>query len=244
MGPPRYIQNLDTMKKINIKQTTLASVLALGLAISASAQSMQNSPATPPDPAVVDSGPGLVGTNYAELGFGYQKQEGSPADLHEYEFISNANVYRSGVVGADVNFTFSHLDGAAGGSNDRRDEALLGFTGFVSEPWGKPFLTADAGYAWEHAANASRRSFAYTGIAGVEFQVLRNLALAPFIEYQAEPHLYNHGLPLANMPDHLVDYGVKATLRITHAWNASLTADLDQHSARDWGLLGGVSYHF
>jgi len=232
------------MKKTTITQTSLICVLALGLVISASAQAVQTSPAAPPDPAAVDSGPGLVGTNYAELGFGYQRQEGSPSGLHDFGFLSNANVYRDGQLGADVNFAYDYLEGAANGYSDRRAEAQFGLTGFLLETWGRPFLTADAGMAWERAADASRKSIAYTGIGGIEFQVLRNLALAPFIEYQAEPHLYNHGLPWANFPDHLLDYGVKATYRITQSWNVSLTADLDQHSASDWGLRAGLSYRF
>jgi hypothetical protein len=234
------------MKKTTLIQTSLASVLALGMAISASAQTMQAPAAGTPEPDTtpVAYGPGLVGTNYSELSFGYQRQEGSPSDLRDYEFVSNGNVYRNGTVGADANFTYDYLDGSANGFSDHRDEAQLGMTGYLQETWGKPFITADAGMAWERAADVSRKSFAYTGIGGVEFQVLRNLALTPFIEYQAEPHLYDHGVPLANLEDHLVDYGVKATYRFTQAWNASLTADLDQHSEKDWGLRGGVSYRW
>jgi hypothetical protein len=234
------------MKKITLIQTSLASVLALGMAISASAQTMQAPAAgtSEPDTTPVAIGPGLVGTNYSELSFGYQRQEGSPSDLRDYEFVSNGNVYRNGSVGADANFTYDYLDGSANGYSDHRDEAQLGMTGYLQETWGKPFITVDAGMAWERAADVSRKSFAYTGIGGVEFQVLRNLALAPFIEYQAEPHLYDHGLPLANLEDHLFDYGVKATYRFTPSWNASLTADLDQHSEKDWGLRGGVSYRW
>lgn len=236
------------MKKINIKQTTLLSVLTLGLALAASAQDVQTttnaSSTAPTTPLSVDPGPGLVGTNYAQLSFGYQKQDAAPSILRDYELISNGNVYKQGMWGADANFTYDYVDGSAYGYNDRRDEAQLGLTGFMLQSWGKPFLTADAGYAWQRAGDVSRKSFAYTGIAGIEFEVLRDLALTPFIEYQAEPHLYNHGLPIANMDNHLFDYGVKATYRITRNWNASLSADLDQHSERDWGLTGGVSYHF
>jgi hypothetical protein len=90
----------------------------------------------------------------------------------------------------------------------------------------------------------SRKGLAYSLTGGVEFQVLKNLELSPFVEYQAEPHLYNHGAPEASMPDHVFDYGVKATYRLTKEWKASLTADLDQHSGRDWGLRAGVSYNF
>jgi opacity protein-like surface antigen len=238
------------MKKINIKKNSLLSVLALGLVLSASAQEVQNTTSTtttspaPSEPVAIDPGPGLVGTNYSELSFGYEKQEGAPSILRDYEFVSNGNVYRQGMWGADANFTYDYLDGSASGFSDRRDEAQLGITGFMMQTWGKPFLTVDAGYAWERADDVSRKSFAYTGIAGIEFQVLRNLALSPFIEYQAEPHLYNHDLPIANFEDHLFDYGVKATYRFSRNWNASLSADLDQHSDRDWGLRAGVSYHF
>jgi hypothetical protein len=234
------------MKKTNLIQTSLAAALALGLAISATAQTMQAPAASASDPttATVSPGPGLVGTNYSELSFGYQRQEGSPSDLRDYEFVSNGNVYRNGTVGADANFTYDYLDGSAYGFSDHRDVAQLGLTGFLQETWGKPFITGDAGMAWERAADVSRKSFAYSGIGGVEFEVLRNLALTPFIEYQAEPHLYNHELPWANLEDHLIDYGVKATLSLTQSWNTSLTADLDQHSEKDWGLRGGVSYRW
>jgi hypothetical protein len=238
------------MKKTNIKQTSLLGVIALGLVLTASAQEVQNTTVTPAasnaptEPVAIDPGPGLVGTNYSELGFGYQKQEGAPSVLRDYEFISNGNVYRQGMWGADANFTYDYLNGSAYGFSDRREEAQLGLTGFMLESWGKPFLTVDAGYAWQRAADVSRKSFAYTGIAGIEFQVLRDLALSPFVEYQAEPHLYNHEVPAANFDNHLFDYGVKATYRIDRSWNVSLSADLDQHSDRDWGLRAGATYHF
>jgi hypothetical protein len=229
------------MKKTNTTQTCLLTLLTLGLALSASAQAVQS---TSPAATAVDPGPGLVGTNYSELSFGYQRQRGDPADLRDYEFVSNGSVYREGVLGADINFTYDYLDGSANGFRDYRQEVLLGFTGFLLQSWGKPFVTVDGGMAWERAAGAGRKGFAYATTAGVEFQVLRDLAISPFIEYQAEPHLYNHGLPLANLPDHLVDSGAKATYRITRQWSASLTADVDQHSYRDWGLRAGASYHF
>ena len=238
------------MKKITITQTSLLSLLALGLALSASAQETQttttttSSEMTSSAPVATDPGPGLVGTNYAELSFGYQKQEAEPTALRDYEFVSNGNVYRNGMLGADAVFTYDYIDGSAYGFDDRRDLAQLGLTGFLLESWGKPFITGEAGYAWQRAGDVSRKSFAYTGIAGIEFQVLRNLALSPFIEYQAEPHLYDHGAPIDNLYNHLIDYGVKATYRFTRNWNASLSADLDQHSEKDWGLKGGVSYHF
>ena len=117
-------------------------------------------------------------------------------------------------------------------------------TGYMTQSWGTPFLTGDAGMAWQRAGGVSRKSFAYSGIAGIQFQILRDLALSPFLQYEAEPHLYNHDPAVANFPDHVLDGGVKATYRITRSWNASLTASLDQYNSRDLGFRGGVSYRF
>jgi hypothetical protein len=232
------------MKTKNLKLHRLLSILSLGVALSASAQSMQYSPAaTPPDPASVDPGPGLVGLSSTELSVGYQRQEGAPRDLRDFQFISTGPAYTEGIAGITGNFRYDYLAGSANGYSDHRNEAQLGGTGFLMEPWGKPFLTADAGMAWQVAGGASRKGFAYTLDAGVEFQVTRDLDLSPFVEYQAEPHLYDHS-PLADFPDHLMDFGVKATYRLAGMWRASLSADIDQHSARDVGLRAGLAYRF
>lgn len=229
------------MKTTNIRTACLLSVLALGGALSASAQSQ---PAAAADTTVVDPGPGLVGTNYSELSFGYQREAGTPGAVRDYELVSNGAFYREGIWGADANFTYDYTDAAAAGFSDRRNEAQFGMTGFMTQSWGTPFLTGDAGMAWEHVGGVSRKSVAYTAVAGVQFEVMRNLALSPFLQYDGEPHLYNHTPAVANFPDHVLEGGVKATYRISRAWNVSLTASLDQYNSRDVGLRGGLSYHF
>jgi len=233
------------MNKTNLSRLTLLSALALGAPLFASAQAVQNTPApATPDTAVFDSSPGLIGTNYAELSYGYQHEHDAPTDLHQYEFLSNTSAYRTSVYGVDGNFLYQHTDGGADGYSDTRDQLEMGGTAFLNEVWGKPFFTAGAGMAWQRAGGISRKGFVYDLQGGVEFAVLRDLALTPFVGYEALPHLYNHERPYADFPDHTFDYGVKATYRITRDWKASLTATLDQYSGRDWGLRGGVSYRF
>jgi opacity protein-like surface antigen len=229
------------MKTTNIKTTCLLSVLMLGAAVSASAQT---SLTATPDPVTIDPGPGLVGTDYTELSFGYQKQSGTPSDLRDYEFISNGASYRQGIWGADANFKYDFTQAGAAGFDDRRNEAQFGATGYMTQSWGKPFLTGDLGMAWEHVGGTSRKSVAYTVDAGVQFEVLKNLVVSPYIEYDGEPHLYNHAPAVANFPDHVIDLGVKATYRITRHWNASLGASVDQYSGEDLGARAGVSYRF
>ena len=165
------------MNKPTIKQSSLLAALTLGLALSSSAQSMQDSANVPPSPAAAVPGPGLVGTNYSEFSFGYQRQEGAPKDLRDFELTSNGSVFKNDTVGLDANFVYDYLYGNSYGFNDHRNEAQLGLTGFLMETWGKPFVTADAGMAWQDAGGASQRGFGYTATGGVEFQVLKNLAL-------------------------------------------------------------------
>ncbi len=218
----------------------------LGMSAFASAQSMSNTPSNqpPPSPAVAEAAFGLVGDNYTELDFGYQKQREEPDILRDYGLIINKSLLREGMWGTDGNLSYDYLAGYAGGLQDRRDEAQAGLTEYVLEGWGKPFVTADGGYAWERAGNVSKRSFAYTLTGGVEFSVLQNFALTPFAEYQAEPSLTNGDLPLAHMPDHLWTYGVKATYWLSREWSASLTGDFDQYNRNDLGYKVGVTCHF
>jgi hypothetical protein len=245
-----YPKKTYTMKKIKIEQTLLGAALALGVAVSASAQSASSAAAAPPGTPVVSSplpaipGDGLLGNNYSEVDFGYLKEDRSPQILHDYDFTYNQAVLKEGAWGTDGNFSYDYLTGSAGGFHDYRDEAQLGLTEYMLEGWGKPFVTADAGYAWQHAGGVSRRSFADTFTGGVEFSVLGNLALTPFVEYQAEPHLYNHEAPVANFPDHLWEYGVKATYRLNREWSTSLAVDMDQYNRNDLGYRAGLSYHF
>jgi hypothetical protein len=233
------------MKLTHLSKLTLLAACALASPVFAAAQTAPSSaPAPLADATVADTSPGLIGTNYAELSFGYQHEHSSPSDLKEYEFLSNTSAYRTSDFGVDGNFLYQHTNAGAAGFDDNRDQLELGGTAFLNEIWGKPFVSADAGMAWERVGGVSRKGFVYDLQGGVEFAVLRDLALTPFVGYEALPHLYNHERPDADFPDHTLDFGVKATYRITRDWKASLTLSQDQYSRHDLGLRGGISYRF
>jgi len=229
------------MKKTNVNKTCLVSVFALCLAASAYAQAAQEPSGAPPS---AGPDPGLVGNSYSEASLGYQKQEFLPYALRDYGFVTNGSALKEGAWGLDGNLAFDYLYGEAVGVYDHVDNAEAGLTNFIVQSWGRPFITTDAGYAWERAGDVSRRSFAYTLTGGVEFEVLRNLALAPYVDYEAEPHLYNHEVPVASLPDHLTTYGVKAMVRLADKWRASVGLDVDQYSGSDLGYRAGISYAF
>ncbi len=229
------------MKKITLEPICLLAVLALGAAAPASAQTLSSAAADSPSAIRPDSTYGLVGDTYSAVTLGFQKQQGAPGLLHDYEFVYNKALHKQGNWGIDGNLTYDYLTGSAFGVHDHRNLAEGGFTAYALEPLGKPFVTADAGGTWERWGNVSRKEFVYTLTAGVEVPLVRNLVLTPFAEYQAEP---NHVGPPIGFSDHVWNYGVKATCRITSQWSASVTGSLDQYNRNDFGYRLGVDYHF
>jgi len=143
---------------MNIKKTSILSVLILGAAISASAQS---EPVTNTAPAAIDPGPGLIGTNYTELGFGYQNKTGLPGNLRDYNFTSNAAVFREGIWGADANFKYDFTDAGGAGFSDRRNEALFGLTGRSRA--GAPAVAGVRFRCWRPAAPPRHRRCSTAG---------------------------------------------------------------------------------
>jgi hypothetical protein len=232
------------MKKIKIKSTVLLAACACGLAVSASAQSAPGSYGMPPNPAAAGSSYGLIGDTYSEVDLGYLKQAGAPKVSHDYDFTYNEAVLKSAGWGLDTNLAYDYLSGSASGLHDYRNELQAGATAYLWQGWGKPFVTADAGQAWDRVAGVDGKSFVYTFTGGVEFQTTRDLVLTPFVEYQAAPWLDNRAPAVANFPSHAWDYGVKASYRFAPQWAVSLAADMDQYNRNDLGYRAGLSYHF
>jgi len=212
------------------------------VAISASAQAQPAAGGAPP--TATGQNYGLIGATYSEVDLGYLRQDDAPKVSHDYDFIYNQAFLRTAGGGLDGNLTYDFLTGSALGLHDYRNELQAGVTAYLSPSWGKPFVTADAGQAWERVAGMDSKSLVYTFTGGVEFQVAPAVVLTPFVEYQAEPWLDNHAPALGNLPTHDWDYGVKATYRFTPQWGASLGVAMDQYNRNDLGYRAGLSYHF
>lgn len=226
------------MKKTTTEKTLIAAALALGLAVSASAQQAQSAP-----PAQ-DAGSGLIGTSYSEFSVGYQKQEAMPDVLHDYNLFVNGALLKEGSMGLDANFSYDYASASALGFHDYRNDFLVGATGYLAESWGKPFITADAGLVTQQTAGTTSNALGYTFTGGVEVPIVHDLFLTPFVSYIGDPHLQDHDPVNALLPNYTWYYGIKATYRISREWSASLSAQLDQHSSNDFGFRAGVSYNF
>ena len=229
------------MKKTNTEKTLLAAALALGLAAGASAQQAQ--PAQPAQPEAF-SAAGLIGTNYAELSAGYQKQDATPGVLHDYGLLLNQSVVRDGSFGFDGNFSYDYLTAGAAGLHDYRNSIMMGATAYLVEGWGKPFVTADAGLVTQQTAGSTSNALGYNLTGGIEVPVTDAFFVTPFATYEGDPHLQDHAPAVATLPNYIWYYGAKATYRFTRQWSVSLAAQLDQHNVDDLGLRAAIGYRF
>jgi hypothetical protein len=229
------------MKKTKIETTIRMAILAAAVSARAWAQPAAGAPTAP-----LDQQPsyGLLGDTYFEFDAGYQSNASAHGVLHDYGITSNANIEKGTGWGIDGNFNYDYLTGSAYGFHDYRNTPEFGVTTYLAESWGRPFVNGNFGWAWERDGGQSQNSYAYAGVAGVEFQVLKAFVLTPFIEYQAEPNIHINSAYPGDLPNHLWDTGLKGTYRFTQQLSASLTVDVDQHKASDLGYKLGVAYHF
>jgi hypothetical protein len=232
------------MKKTKIESTIRLAAFAAALTVSAWAQSGPVGSGNPASPHDQDPSYGQLGDSYFEFDAGYQSNASSPGALHDYGIVSNTNLEKGNDWGIDGNFNYDYLTGGAYGFHDYRNEPQFGVTTYLSQFWGRPFVNGDFGWAWERDGGESHNSYAYTGMAGIEFQVLKPFVLTPFVEYQAEPNMHIDSPSAGDLPNHLWDTGVKGTYRLTQQLSASLGVDLDQYKASDWGYKAGVAFHF
>jgi hypothetical protein len=223
-----------------IKLILLSAFALCGAAISASAQDAMKSPQ--PTNQSLDSGYGLLGTNYYGADFGYVNHtSSSPSIYHDYDAELNQNVHQQGILGVDATVSYDYLKGT--GANDlwtRRQQVALGLTGYVIQPWGKPFVSVGTGWDWDRSGGRYSNSYMYNFATGVEFQILRPLVFTPFVSYEATPRLDTNPATALNRFE--ANYGGKFTYRLDHNWGVSLGASADRD--RDLTYKAGVQFHY
>ena len=201
-------------------------VAALGLAVSASAQSgiNTNTPSTTaPSDLSTTSGAngGLLGQDYTGIEFGYTHHvDGPPSILHRYGFIANrpATPLSSGV-NIDGMFKYNYTTGSDSGLHAWQHDALIGARGYLNSGTIKPYVEGNAGWAWTNNNFHSKNdSFSYLLGAGAEFQVGPRWSLTPYVNYEEMPHFHSHTWT----------YGGKAAFRLAQAWSMVIGGEFDE----------------
>lgn len=208
----------------------LAGALALLTASSARAQTPLA--AQPPGPA--DAGQGLLGQDFAGFEAAYIRHNGgAPAADRDCGFVYNKGVF----AGLDATASWDWLTGGAHGDRDWREQALFGATGYLVQPWGRPFAQAEAGWAWDRFNLINRNGFSDRFTAGIEFQPAGTLSLAPYARYEEW-----HRQQAPGWGDHAWDFGLKAACRLSGRWSLTVDPQIDQF--RNLTYAAGLVFRF
>ena len=218
------MKNTLTLKLIS------ALAVTLGSAWGASAQT------------TTESTYGLLGSTYVGANFGYTHDtDGGPSVLHDYGVTYNQSVFYQEATGIDLTAGYDTLSGSKSGETTHRQAIDLGLTGYLTQPWGKPFVSGVLGWDWQRSNGQGSHSLAYTLSTGVEFQLLKSLVLTPEVSYVGTPRLVT-ARSAGNLPNFDWTYGAAFTYRIERNWSTSLGAYADRD--RSLTYKAGVSYHF
>ena len=222
--------------KTSLKHLLVATA-ALGLIGPASAQQAPE-PATPISTSLTAAGAstmqddryGLLGEDYTGVRFGYVHHTAAPPRaLHRYGFVSN----RPLAPGLDTAFNYDYRTGGANGNDYWWHDTGITVAGYLASLGEvKPFLAGNAGWQWRNLGGVRSNGFAYTAGTGAEIRLARQLAVAPYVDYQEVPHFNEHAWT----------YGANGTYRFARDWSGLLGAELDEH--HNLGYTLGMNRHF
>jgi hypothetical protein len=200
----------------------LTAAAVLSLTLTAFAGGDETTPAGP-----APGRTGLLGETYAGLSYRYVDLNGTSGHADDYRFDYNAPIK----TGLDGLLSYDWTDT---GSANRQQSLLAGLRAFCPDlAWGRPFVEAGAGYAWEKTAGAKDNSFLWQVGAGAEFQVAPAVSVTPFVKYADAPSLTSKGR---------WDYGVKANYWVDRQW--SVTVGLDRDDDSNTGFMVGTNFRF
>ncbi len=217
------------MKNVtSFKTLILAAAASLGLALAAVAS---DDPMTSA-PVRSDAGSrGLLGQNYAHLGYNYVDIHHSGVDANSYDFDLNQGI-REGV-DTLLEYNYTRSEPFLGGHASWQS-ILAGARAYSRFNGVKPYAEAGLGWAWASApVFGNDNSFAWFAGVGVECTVAPDVTVTPFIRYSDATGIDDSDS---------WDYGVKGNYWINPTVAISGTVSINNDS--DWTFGAGVNFHF
>ena len=218
--------------KNHVSTKTLV-LIACTLGLSAAAFASEDAATLPVASATTaqTDGHGLLGQNYATLGYSYVDYHGTILNGHSFDFGLNQNLTEG--VDAILGCGYLSTDKVNGGGASA--QAIdMGVRAFTAIGGLKPYVAAGLGWEWAKAPLGYRANYAtYFLSTGAEFQVARDFSVTPFVSY-ADATKRSVG--------RRVDYGVKVNYWISE--HVGLTAAISRDNSRDMQYNFGVSFRY
>lgn len=214
-------------KKITTEITRKIILLAaaLGLASSALAQGTGTSD------SAAETGKGLLGQSYVNLGYTYTDLHQSSVNYQGLNFDYNQPLN----TGFDLNLNLGDARSSTYFGSRGRQQTIgasaVAFTPGLS--WGRPFISVSGGWIWTKYAGVSDNSFLYGLQTGVEFQATKELSITPYVGYTDAT---------AMRIDNKWGYGVKANYWLTSQWG--VTAGIGRDNQVNTSYSIGTTFRF
>ncbi|MES1194635.1 MAG: hypothetical protein ABUL65_01990 [Opitutus sp.] len=213
-----------------LKYLFLSAAAALALAVSARADTPLE--ATPLE-ATTPIHQGLLGQQYASLTYSYINLDRSPVNADNFEFAVNQplNTGLDAVLAYD--WTQSHL---FAGSRLNTQDLTAGLRAFCnSYGWGKPYVEAGMGYAWQRGTpSGTDHSILWRAAIGAELQLAPAFSVTPYVEYVDAPDLASSRRAW--------NFGANANYWIDSQW--AVTAGLARDDHQNNRFTVGTNFRF
>ncbi len=222
---PNHMKQNTTLKYIFLSA-------AAALALAAFARAGEMPPAT--QEATTPVRQGLLGQNYATLTYSYIDLHNSPVNADNFEFAFNQPLN----TGLDAVFAYDWTQmGQFAGNRPNTQSVTAGLRAFSNAyTWGKPYVEADAGYAWQRDTFAGKdNSVLWQAAVGAELQVAPAFTVTPYIQYTDTPSLAGNNNGTWN-------FGAKASYWIDSQW--AVTAGIARDDNQNNRFTVGTNFRF
>ena len=213
-----------------LKYLFLSAAAALALAGSARAGGM---PETTDLQATTPVQQGLLGQQYASLTYTHLDLNNRPVNADSFQFAVNQplNTGLDAVLAYD--WTQSHL---FAGSRLNTQDLTAGLRAFGnSYGWGRPYVEAGIGYAWQRGTpSGSQHSILLRAAIGAELQLAPAFTVTPYVEYVDVPDLANTRSAW--------NFGAKANYWIDSQW--AVTGGVARSDHHDMMFTVGTNFRF
>jgi hypothetical protein len=185
-------------------------------------------PITTAAAAVTSDAPGLLGTTYTGLDFGYTHHvESEPNALRRFGLVSSRPLIEE-ARNLDGAFRYNYTRGTGDITYQQHDVAMS-FVGYAPLADTHAFFRGDLGWAWNKTGSETDNGFMFVVGVGLEILLSPRAALTPYINYKDSPHLDVRA----------TWFGVQSLYRFDQAWSGTFTVQMDDHHNIEYmlGLL-------
>lgn len=217
-------------QQLPLKTLLLAAACAAGFLASARAD---DSKIAVGEPAPVTANLSLLGLTHGTLTYSRINLDDTSVDADRYALEINQAV----ADGLDARLGYDYLSTGnfAAGAHMTQHTLVAGLRAFsTAYGWGRPYVEAGVGHAWNRFAGSRDNSLVWEVGAGAEFQVAPRATVTPYVKYQDLPGLAG--------AEGTWNFGVKGSYWVDSRW--AVTAGIARDDNQNTTFTVGTNFRY